>query len=121
MNEIKRNKRKGICSSYTGAENWQVACYNPFMHEQIHALVTGLVHRVYFTDFVKESADALVLTGSVTETEKGIEVVAQGMEDNLTKLIQKLNQGSPLSRVESVEVKWSQTKSPRELFTIQYR
>lgn len=87
------------------------------MTEQITALVTGALHATMI-DYVKESADALMLTGWVRGSTKGIELVAQGPEENLVKLIQKLHQGSSLSQVEAVEVRWSQTAKPDELFRI---
>lgn len=70
---------------------------------------------VMFRDFVSRKARSLRLIGYARNLGDGtVEVVAQGEEDKLKKLIEYLHQGSLLSRVDKVEIKWQE---PTKVFS----
>lgn len=83
------------------------------MHE-IHCIVSGRVQMVMYRDFVKRGARSLGLTGWVKNLDDGtVEVLAQGDKEKLELLIQRLNKGSILSKVENIRVEW---REPTERF-----
>jgi len=72
--------------------------------KSMHCLVRGKVQGVYFRTWTQDQAKSLKVTGWVRNLKDGkVEVLAQGDEDSLRELKKRLLQGSPLSRVESVE------------------
>ncbi len=71
-----------------------------------------------FRDFTQRNASKLGLVGTVKNLNDGtVEVVARGEEASLRKLIEKLQKGSVLSRVDNLEVTWKDTKEPQETYT----
>ena len=74
---------------------------------ELRSIVTGKVQGVRFRDYVQVSATELGLLGYVRNLPDGtVEVVAQGMPDILKEFVEHLNEGSLLSKVESVSVEW---------------
>lgn len=74
-----------------------------------HAIVTGKVQGVWFRDSTCREALKLNIVGWVKNLTDGtVEVIAEGNEDELQKLIDWLHVGSPRSNVENVDVKWSE-------------
>ena len=70
-------------------------------------LVTGKVQGVWYRDFVKKNAIALFLSGWVKNNPDGtVSAAVQGEEEIINQLIDKLNIGPPLSKVEDVKVNW---------------
>lgn len=75
------------------------------MTPSLHATVTGKVQGVYFRAWVFDQASSLGLTGWIRNLQDGkVEILAQGDPANLDTLKERLPQGSPLSRVVSVEM-----------------
>ena len=73
---------------------------------RIHALVSGRVTGVFFRVNTRQVAQKLKLTGYVRNTSDGrVEVVAEGEEDNINKLVDYLHKGSGLARVDKADVK----------------
>lgn len=72
---------------------------------RLRARVHGRVHGVGFRQFVAETAALLGLVGYVRneESDRSVEVLAEGPADALTALLQRLKDGPLLSRVERVE------------------
>lgn len=84
------------------------------MFSEVHAFVSGKVQGVAYRDFVQRCAKSLELTGWVKNGDDGrVEVLAQGLPENLKKFVELLHEGSVLSSVESVSVDW---KTPAEHF-----
>jgi acylphosphatase len=74
------------------------------MTPSLHATVTGEVQGVYFRAWVFDQAQSLGLAGWVRNLREGqVEILAQGPEAALAAFKERLPQGSPLSRVESVK------------------
>lgn len=73
--------------------------------KRLHAKVIGRVQGVFFRDFVSHQADLLRVTGWVRNLDDGsVEVLAEGEDIALDRLIFALEKGSPRSRVDDVEV-----------------
>ncbi|OLN30911.1 Acylphosphate phosphohydrolase [Desulfovibrio sp. DV] len=69
----------------------------------LHATISGTVQGVYFRAWVCDQAVSLGLNGWVRNLADGqVEVLAQGAPDALAALKERLPQGSPLARVDSV-------------------
>jgi len=67
-------------------------------------LVSGRVQGVGYRDWVVRTAQRTGLTGWVRNLRDGrVEMVVDGDEDIVAKLIEGCHQGSPLARVEHVE------------------
>jgi len=60
-----------------------------------------------FRDFTQRKAKSLGLVGTVKNLPDGsVFVVAEGEEEKLARLLEKLKKGSLLSRVDKLEEKW---------------
>lgn len=91
------------------------------MFEEIYCRIEGRVQMVMFRDFTQRKARGLELVGYVKNLDDGtVEVVAQGTPDGLKLLIEKLHEGSILSRVDSVAVEWRAPSGRFDDFTIKY-
>jgi acylphosphatase len=88
---------------------------------RLRSIVTGKVQGVRFRDYVQVSATALGLVGYVRNLSDGtVDVVAEGEPDTLKELVEHLNEGSLLSKVESVSVDWgTATATYREFSVLQ--
>lgn len=89
--------------------------------QEIRAKVYGRVQMVMFRDFVQRKASGLRLVGQVQNLPDGsVAVVAQGERAVLEKLVERLHEGSVLSKVEKVEVVWGQPTQEFRNFSIRY-
>lgn len=86
-------------------------------------LVSGRVQGVFFRVWTRRQAQGLQLSGWVRNTEDGkVEVVAEGEEKKLTKLIELIEEkgGSRLAKVGNVQVEWDEEIGEFESFEIRY-
>ena len=91
------------------------------MIKEIRCKVTGRVQMVMYRDFVQRKARALSISGTVENKEdRTVEVIAQGMEENLEKFVELLHKGSFLARVAQVDVEWREPKEKFQGFKILY-
>ena len=91
------------------------------MFEEIHCKIEGRVQLVMFRDFAQRKARGLDINGWVKNLDDGtVEVVAQGSPDALKAYIEKLHEGSILSRVDSVSVEWRAPSGQFDDFRIMY-
>lgn len=82
------------------------------MKSRCHVFISGRVQGVFFRDFTQKRAEALGLTGWVRNVFDGrVEVVAEGEEEKLHLLLEKLKEGPPLARVDKIEVTWEEYKA----------
>lgn len=89
---------------------------------RVHLRIYGRVQGVFFRAFMKSVADGLGITGWVRNVEDGsVEVVAEGEEEKLQKLIAEARRGPPLAFVERVEVNWEEYKGEFSDFQIRRR
>lgn len=77
--------------------------------ERISVLVSGLVQGVGYRYFTRARALELGLVGYAENLSDGrVEVIAEGERTNLEHLIHHLRQGPRGSRVQNLDVQWSQ-------------
>ena len=75
---------------------------------EIDCIIRGKVQDVGYRFFVKKEAEVLDLVGYVQNEEDGtVSVVAQGKKEDLEKFIEKMKKGPYFSRVDEVNVSWS--------------
>jgi len=78
------------------------------MKRRVVVLVSGQVQGVGYRAFARKHALELGLAGYAENLSDGrVEVVAEGPEDALEHFLHFLRQGPRLSKVEEVEVQWS--------------
>lgn len=74
------------------------------------AVVRGRVQGVYYRDYVAREARALGLAGHVGNLADAVsvEVYVEGGKGAVDRLLERLRDGPPLSRIDSVEVDWQE-------------
>lgn len=81
----------------------------------------GLVQGVFFRQSTQLEANRLALTGWVANQHDGtVQVVAEGDETALRKLLEFLHHGPPGARVERVEVSWTDDAGEFTHFRVRY-
>ncbi len=97
------------------------------MLKQIHIYIKGDVIGVGFRAWTKIQAKVNLVSGWVKNTFNnpnifgnggGVEALLQGEEGNINKLLDIIKKGSPISRVEGVEVFFQEPKEMFEGFEI---
>lgn len=90
--------------------------------KRLHAIIHGQVQGVSFRYYCTEKARELGITGWVMNNADGtVEVVAEGIEDNLNDLEHWLHQGSPSARVEAVYITWDEATGDYHGFMTSYK
>jgi len=86
------------------------------------ATIFGKVQGVGFRFFTARYASKLSLTGYVTNLPggKSVEVEAEGERAQLKQLVEYLEAGTTGSRVEEVDISWSEYSGQYLDFSIQY-
>ncbi len=88
---------------------------------RVHLLISGLVQGVFFRSYMQREARSLGLTGWVKNRGDGkVEAVVEGEKKAVEKIIQWAHRGSPMSRVEKVEVRWEEYLGEYDTFFITY-
>ena len=92
------------------------------MKLQIHVVISGRVQGVWFRASTKEKAEQLGLTGWVKNTNDGkVEVMFEGEEKLIQKMLNWCHQGPPLANVENVEIiKQKKSSNVFDGFSIRY-
>ena len=73
----------------------------------VHVFVSGFVQGVGFRRFVKKKALNLGLRGWVKNTPDGrVEILVQGLKEDIEKLIKIIEKGSFFSDIKSVQIEW---------------
>jgi len=89
--------------------------------KRIHLIIHGLVQGVFFRYNTMKEANRLGLKGYAKNLSDGtVEVVAEGSEDNLDRLIEFCKVGSEMANVNKVEVKFEEFKKEFGSFEINY-
>lgn len=93
---------------------------NP-MIRQARIVVKGIVQGVFYRYSTKQAADALGLTGIVRNRPDGsVEVVAEGEEMDVGRLIEWCRQGPRGAFVEHADVEWAEVTGGFRDFSIIY-
>jgi acylphosphatase len=70
-----------------------------------HVWITGRVQGVFFRAYTRDAAQLIGVTGWVRNLPDGsVEAVFEGEADKVEKMIEWCGEGSPMSRVDRVEV-----------------
>lgn len=94
---------------------------------QAHVYIKGDVIEVGFRAWTKIQAKVIGITGwarnvynkpEVFEDGQGVEAVFQGKDEDVRRMIETVRQGSPISRVDDVDVIWQEPKEFFEEFEI---
>jgi len=73
---------------------------------EVHVFISGRVQKVGFRFLTKMKAKELALSGWVRNLPDGrVETTIVGDKEKVDEMIKWLHQGSPLARVDSIEVK----------------
>jgi acylphosphatase len=89
--------------------------------KRLHARVYGRVQGVNFRYFTQREAVARDLTGWVANRPDGsVEVVAEGEQTGLQRLLRFLHQGPSSARVERVDADWKVATGEFGRFRIRY-
>ena len=73
--------------------------------KRIHVIIKGKVIGVFFRKFIKENADKLKIKGWVKNEKDYVEVVFEGKEVNLRKILSLCHRGPPSASVERLNFK----------------
>ncbi len=74
---------------------------------EMSCIVIGKVQGVAYRVYVQDAATELGITGFVKNQSDGsVQVVAQGLPDQLRSFVEYLHEGSLLAQVEGVTVDW---------------
>ena len=88
---------------------------------RLNVIVIGRVQGVGFRMFVQGHAERLGLVGYVRNDHtdrRRLEVVAQGVKDNLEELLRQLQVGPGGARVEDVQVSWGHSQDGFNSFRV---
>lgn len=67
--------------------------------------ISGLVQGVFFRKHIKEEADKLGIKGHIRNLETGeVEVLAEGKDEEVNKVIDICKKGAPHSQVKNVDI-----------------
>jgi acylphosphatase len=87
--------------------------------KQAHILVSGRVQGVFYRANTRKKALELGLTGWVRNLRDGrVEIVAEGKESDLRKLIAWGHEGSPMASVIDAAVEWKEYTGEYTTFSI---
>jgi len=88
---------------------------------RVHIFVSGIVQGVFFRYFTKRTATKLGLKGWVKNLSDGrVEILAEGDKERIDKLVEWAKKGSPLARVENLEIEYGKYKGEFDCFAIRY-
>lgn len=94
---------------------------NPQGKLQLHIFVSGRVQGVGFRGYVEYYASELGLTGWVRNLpDKRVEVLAEGNKEELEKLMEKIQKGSPGSRVDETDAKINPALNAFKTFKVKF-
>ncbi|MFH1461113.1 MAG: acylphosphatase [Patescibacteria group bacterium] len=91
------------------------------MNKQVQLKIYGRVQMVLYRDSARRQAKKLGLVGWVmNQDDNTVEIIAEGEEENLKKLIKWCYNGPMLARVDKINVKWSEPTGQFNDFEIKY-
>lgn len=88
---------------------------------RLEATIEGRVQGVGFRYFVQRRAEALGLRGFVRNLRGGaVELVAEGPEMDLHRLLREVREGPPHAHVLKVEERWREARGEPDGFRVEY-
>ncbi|NDV20395.1 acylphosphatase [Pseudodesulfovibrio sp. JC047] len=89
------------------------------MTHQLHAIIHGKVHGVWFRAWTRDVAKENAIVGWVRNRPDGtVEVLAHGRKTALEDFENRLREGPPLARVSRMDLSWSETDTELAAFVI---
>lgn len=89
------------------------------MKKRVHVWISGRVQGVFFRAFTQDTAIQTGVTGWARNLSDGrVEAVFEGDAENVEKMLQWCHRGSPMSRVDSVDVREEQYSGDLKSFQI---
>ncbi|BBO73896.1 acylphosphatase [Desulfosarcina widdelii] len=86
-----------------------------------HLIISGKVQGVYFRAETQRAALRLGVTGWVRNKRDGtVEADVEGAKKNVMALIDWCKSGSPLSRVDRVDVRWENYQGSLDTFEVRF-
>ena len=72
---------------------------------RVHVWITGRVQGVFFRAYTRDAAQLIGVTGWVRNLPDGrVEAVFEGESDKVERMIEWCREGSPMSRIERVDL-----------------
>ncbi|MGA2027961.1 MAG: acylphosphatase [Syntrophobacteraceae bacterium] len=72
---------------------------------RVHVWIKGRVQGVFFRTYTRDAAQSIGVTGWVRNLPDGrVEAVFEGESDKVERMIEWCREGSPMSRIESVDL-----------------
>ena len=72
---------------------------------RVHVWITGRVQGVFFRTYTRDAAQSIGVTGWVRNLPDGrVEAVFEGESDKVERMIEWCREGTPMSRIESVDL-----------------
>lgn len=94
---------------------------NDHQTARLKARISGRVQGVGFRQHTVSRAASLGVTGWVRNNPDGsVDVVAEGLRDQLDILLTWLHEGPTAARVQSVDADWSDASGAFETFTVRH-
>lgn len=91
------------------------------MAKRAHVFVSGKVQGVYYRSYAEDAARRLGVRGWIRNLSDGrVEAVFEGEDDAVEDMIRWCWQGSPMSRVDKVEVEWEPYRGEFQDFSVRY-
>jgi Acylphosphatases len=88
---------------------------------RVHIFVEGLVQGVFFRSTTRSVAKKYNIKGWVKNLPDGrVEIVAEGREEDIKKLIEFCKRGPPAAIVTDVQIFWEEYKGEFDDFEIRY-
>ncbi|MGC9319963.1 MAG: acylphosphatase [Armatimonadota bacterium] len=88
---------------------------------RLEATIHGRVQGVGFRYFVRQRATSLGLSGWVRNLRGGaVELVAEGPEEDIKKLLEAVREGPPMAWVERVDVAWKEPRGASVGFDVKH-
>lgn len=91
------------------------------MQKRVRVIISGFVQGVGYRSFAKRIAQKHQLPGYVRNLYDGdVEVVIEGEEDTLVRMIEDLNKGPTYGRVQNTKVEWYDYKGEFNEFFLKF-
>ena len=90
-------------------------------NSRAHLVITGLVQGVWYRAYTERTANALGLTGWVSNSTDGsVEAVMEGSRAAIDMAVLECKKGSQGSRVDNVEVTYGEARGEFDSFKIKH-